>query len=368
MTQPSPADLSQLRIDRSIAPVRRSRRRRWLVAGVLAVAGLAVAGWYAQQPRVVAVADGAGRHQRTRRSSSSVLNATGYVVAQRKAAIASKATGRLEWLGVAEGLARQGRRGDRAPGQSRRRRAGDSGDGERPRCPCGARAGPGRGDATRSRSVARATSTWSRRASSRRPRSTRRRRAHDRAVAGVASARAAIGVAEANARNAQVAVDYTQIRAPVRRRGPVEERERRRRGDAVLAAADSKGAVVTMADMTRSRSKRTSPSRISPRSRSASPARSSSTRCRMCACSGKSAWWCRPSTARRRRDDQGPLRLERDPRVLPEMSARWRSCRNRRCPRSAAPLQCRRRPRRITQRDGHERGVRRASTASTWRW
>src|SRR6185503_17144017 len=32
-----------------------------------------------------------------------LLNATGYVVAQRKAAIASKATGRLEWLGVAEG-------------------------------------------------------------------------------------------------------------------------------------------------------------------------------------------------------------------------------------------------------------------------
>ena len=32
-----------------------------------------------------------------------MLNATGYVVAQRKAAIASKATGRLEWLGVAEG-------------------------------------------------------------------------------------------------------------------------------------------------------------------------------------------------------------------------------------------------------------------------
>ena len=32
-----------------------------------------------------------------------VLNATGYVVAQRKASISSKATGRLEWLGVAEG-------------------------------------------------------------------------------------------------------------------------------------------------------------------------------------------------------------------------------------------------------------------------
>ena len=33
----------------------------------------------------------------------SLLNATGYVVAQRKAAVASKATGRVEWLGVEEG-------------------------------------------------------------------------------------------------------------------------------------------------------------------------------------------------------------------------------------------------------------------------
>lgn len=32
-----------------------------------------------------------------------VLNSTGYVVARRKAAVASKATGRLEWLGVSEG-------------------------------------------------------------------------------------------------------------------------------------------------------------------------------------------------------------------------------------------------------------------------
>lgn len=33
----------------------------------------------------------------------SLLNASGYVVAQRKAAVSSKATGRLEWLGVGEG-------------------------------------------------------------------------------------------------------------------------------------------------------------------------------------------------------------------------------------------------------------------------
>src|SRR3990170_2324983 len=35
--------------------------------------------------------------------SFTLLNASGYVVAQRKAAVASKATGRLEWLGGEEG-------------------------------------------------------------------------------------------------------------------------------------------------------------------------------------------------------------------------------------------------------------------------
>src|SRR6185369_11507755 len=35
--------------------------------------------------------------------SFTLLNASGYVVAQRKAAVAAKTTGRLEWLGVEEG-------------------------------------------------------------------------------------------------------------------------------------------------------------------------------------------------------------------------------------------------------------------------
>lgn len=35
--------------------------------------------------------------------SFTLLNASGYVVAQRKAAVASKTTGRLEWIGVEEG-------------------------------------------------------------------------------------------------------------------------------------------------------------------------------------------------------------------------------------------------------------------------
>ena len=102
MTTSSPPDIAKLRIDRGLAPVRKSRRRRWLWLAAFAVAAVAGAAWYASQPRIVEV--------RTASIVTSypsqqfvVLNATGYVVAQRKAAISSKATGRLEWLGVAEG-------------------------------------------------------------------------------------------------------------------------------------------------------------------------------------------------------------------------------------------------------------------------
>ena len=101
MTTETP-DLAKLRIDRALAPIRRRRRRRWIVVAILALVAIAGAGWYHARPRVHAV-------QTTPIVTAFpsqqfvVLNATGYVVAQRKAAISSKATGRLEWLGVAEG-------------------------------------------------------------------------------------------------------------------------------------------------------------------------------------------------------------------------------------------------------------------------
>ena len=143
-----------------------------------------------------------------------VLNATGYVVAQRKAAISSKATGRLEWLGVAEGsrvkagdiIARIDSRDVVAQSRERRR--------------------PTWRRRARRCEQAQAEAARRRRAAQAQPRpageglrlaagaSTRRRRAPTARPPASRNARAALAAAEANARNAEVAVDYTLIRAP----------------------------------------------------------------------------------------------------------------------------------------------------------
>src|SRR3954447_26308301 len=102
MPATAPADLSKLRSARGLAPLRRRRRRRWIWLGAIALIVLAAIAFYATQPKIASVQT---TPVVTTYPSQQyvVLNATGYVVAQRKAAISSKATGRLEWLSVAEG-------------------------------------------------------------------------------------------------------------------------------------------------------------------------------------------------------------------------------------------------------------------------
>jgi RND family efflux transporter MFP subunit len=99
-------DLNGLRIgkNRTAAgshPVRRRKRPVWWLAVVCAVlvAGLAVKGIFAQRVEVETATVSLVYPSQT----FTLLNASGYVVAQRKSAVAAKATGRLVWLGVEEG-------------------------------------------------------------------------------------------------------------------------------------------------------------------------------------------------------------------------------------------------------------------------
>ena len=101
-------DLSRLKIDRSgtnfSASRGRGRLRRLMVpaivaAGVLAALVFAFLRWSNAAVEV----ETASVTMAYPSQGYTILNATGYVVAQRKAAVASKATGRLVWLGVEEG-------------------------------------------------------------------------------------------------------------------------------------------------------------------------------------------------------------------------------------------------------------------------
>src|SRR4051794_6990684 len=210
MTQNAP-DLSKLKIDRDLAPVRGRKRRRWMwLAAVIALA-VAGGGWFALQPRVTTVTT---TPIVTAFASQQfvVLNATGYVVAQRKAAISSKATGRLEWLGVAEGsrvkagdvIARIDNRDVVAQAQSAEAAVR------------AARANVQQAEVERQNAQVefrRNQDLVEKNFISRSALDTSKARL-DRAAALVASAQANVNAAIANSRNAQVAVDYTEIRAP----------------------------------------------------------------------------------------------------------------------------------------------------------
>ena len=241
------ADLSTLKIDRG-APVNSGRkRRRWItwlaIAAVVAVAVI----FYLRQPRVAAV-QAVSVVTAYPSQQFVILNATGYVVAQRKAAVSTKATGRLEWLGVAEGsrvkanevIARLDHRDvsaqfdQTAAAVKVAQSSIDQSEAEL------WEAGK---SLNRTRDlVARGFITQS---------------ALDTAVArelrargAVSGARSSLAVARASQHVAQVAVDYTVIRAPF---DGVVLTKNANIGDIVTpfsSAADSKGAVVTMADMT----------------------------------------------------------------------------------------------------------------------
>ena len=96
-------DLSRLKIDRGSAATG-TRKKRFSLAAWLAIAAmLVVLGFLYFRSGIAVEVESATVTTAYPSQSFTLLNATGYVVAQRKAAVASKATGRVEWLGVTEG-------------------------------------------------------------------------------------------------------------------------------------------------------------------------------------------------------------------------------------------------------------------------
>jgi len=97
-----PDDLSRLRIERGPATAPRLKRRwgKWLLVAMVVAGGAAFAFERFAAPVQVETVTVSTVYPSL---NFTLLNATGYVVPQRKAALSSKATGRLEWLGVLEG-------------------------------------------------------------------------------------------------------------------------------------------------------------------------------------------------------------------------------------------------------------------------
>ncbi len=97
-------DLSKLKIDKSRVVTGTRRKKRYIYWVVLIIVILALGFLYIKGVFTPAVKVQVATVSQVYPSQAfTMLNASGYVVAQRKSALASKVTGRLVWLGVEEG-------------------------------------------------------------------------------------------------------------------------------------------------------------------------------------------------------------------------------------------------------------------------
>ena len=239
-------DLSRLKIERPAggpAP-RRKRTGLWIaIVAVLALAGLALSGRLAGPQEVeTASVSTAYPYQ-----AATLLNAAGYVVAQRKASVASKATGRLEWLGVMEGS--KVKAGDIIARLENKDVRAQAEQAEANVAVAAAAINQAQAELTDAKVAAgRARDLVAKKFLAQSALDTADARLA-KAGAAVASARAARDAAQAGARTAEVAADQTVIRAPF---DGVVLTKAANVGDTVTpfsSALDTKGAVVTMADM-----------------------------------------------------------------------------------------------------------------------
>jgi RND family efflux transporter MFP subunit len=246
-------DLSRLKIDRTKTGYTQAHaggrwRRRLVPATLVVVALLAALVVYFRLAGAPSEVETVSVTMAYPSQSFTVLNATGYVVAQRKAAVASKATGRLVWLAVQEG--------SRVSKDDVIARLEDM-DVKAKREQAAANVQVARANLEQGQAEQKDAETALKRSQGLLAEGFVSQASHDIAVARynkstaqIASLQAGIAAAVASLRGAQVEVEQTLIRAPF---DGVVLTKAANVGDIVTpfsSALDSKGAVVTMADMT----------------------------------------------------------------------------------------------------------------------
>jgi RND family efflux transporter MFP subunit len=242
-------DLSRLKIDRSAKALPSLRRKRWLYGAVAAALLIVVlsALYLAGVIRPAAPVQVVTVSKIYPSQSFTLLNASGYVVAQRKAAVASKVTGRLISLLVEEGSRVQ-------KGQVIARLESDDLLATRDQAVSNRKVAEAKLDEARAElSLAALTFERNRRLLERqivsRAEYDNAEARYRRAQAAVAAAEASIRAGRAAVQGASVALDYALIRAPF---DAVVLTKNADIGDIVTpvgAAANAKAAVVTIADM-----------------------------------------------------------------------------------------------------------------------
>jgi RND family efflux transporter MFP subunit len=240
------SELNKLSIDRRAAP-RSPRHGHWrLWAGAIALALLALS-LLAQHYLGARTVEAVRVTTAYPAQALTVLNATGYVVAQRQAAIASKATGRLEWLGVVEGS--RVKEGELIARLENRDVAATREQAQANVKVAQANLEQAQAELREARrAFARSEELIAKRYISEAAHDTARARM-EIAQAALSSQQAALAVARANLEAAQVGFDQTLIRAPF---DGVVLTKNANVGDNITPfsnALDTKGAVVTMADM-----------------------------------------------------------------------------------------------------------------------
>ncbi len=241
-------DLNALKIDKSRDFSARSRSRIkffWVLVCLVLFLGLGL--YFAGIFAPVVEVEVATVSQVVPSQALTLLNASGYVVAQRKAAVASKVTGRLVWLGVEEGSrVREGEVIARL----------ENGDVIAARDQAVADLARARTEVARARAELHEASLSYRRLQQLLDQNVVSQAEFDSVEARYLTAKAALAAAEAGVdsaqaaqRGAEVALDYTLIRAPFAAVVLTKDADV---GDIVTpigAAADAKAAVVNIADL-----------------------------------------------------------------------------------------------------------------------